>query len=272
MKKRAITGIVFVAVLLLSVFAYQGVFLVVLFGFFGVVGTWEYYQMLLKNSNVIPHRFYGLFLAFFSYLFLVGSFIFNLPSFYFWLFFPFLFVPFLTELFRKNEAPFTNLLHVIAPVLYVIVPMALFVRLGFVDGNYNYILILSFLLMQWANDTGAYLSGYFFGKKKLFERISPNKTWEGAIGGAILTVLVGIVSWYFFKEYTIAMYVGFAVIIATVGSLGDLVQSMLKRSLNVKDSGKLMPGHGGVLDRFDGLILASPFIYAWFVFVENILR
>ena len=85
-----------------------------------------------------------------------------------------------------------------------------------------------------------YLSGYFFGKKKLFERISPNKTWEGAIGGAILTVLVGIVSWYFFKEYTIAMYVGFAVIIATVGSLGDLVQSMLKRSLNVKDSGKLM--------------------------------
>jgi phosphatidate cytidylyltransferase len=272
MKKRAITGIVFVAVLLLSVFAYNGVFLLTLFGFFGVVGTWEYYQMLLKNSSVIPHRFYGLFLSLFSYIFLVASFIYNLPSFYFWIFFPFLFVPFLTELFRKNEAPFTNLLHVIAPVLYVIVPMALFVRLGFVNGSYDYTLILSFLLMQWANDTGAYLSGYFFGKKKLFERISPNKTWEGAFGGAALTVLIGLVCWYCFKHYNVELYIGFAIIIAIVGSLGDLVQSMLKRSLNVKDSGKLMPGHGGVLDRFDGLILASPFIYAWIVFVENILN
>jgi len=271
MKKRAITGIVFVSVLLFSVFAHQGVFLIILFGFFGVVGTWEYYQMLLKNSNVIPHRFYGLFLSFFSYLYLIGSFIFKLPDYYFWLFFPFLFIPFLTELFRKNEAPFTNLLHVIAPVLYVIVPMALFVRLGFIEDEYNFILILSFLLMQWANDTGAYLSGYFFGKKKLFERISPNKTWEGAIGGAILTVVVGVLCWYFYRIYAIELYLGFAIIIATVGSLGDLVQSMLKRSLNVKDSGKLMPGHGGVLDRFDGLILASPFIYGWYILVENIL-
>ena len=154
---------------------------------------------------------------------------------------------------------------------YLIIPIIIFTKIPFISNSYHPEIIIAILILIWTNDTFAYLVGITIGKTKLFERISPNKTWEGAIGGAFLTVFVGFLCWYFFKEYPVLLYIGFAIIIAVVGSLGDLVQSMLKRSLNVKDSGKLMPGHGGVLDRFDGLILASPFIYAWFIFVENIL-
>jgi phosphatidate cytidylyltransferase len=117
--------------------------------------------------------------------------------------------------------------------------------------------------MLWANDTGAYLFGMKFGKRKLFERHSPKKSWEGFFGGMFTSVLVAVGLSFIFTENVAIIWVGMAILIASFGTLGDLVESMLKRSLDTKDSGGLLPGHGGLLDRFDGLLLAAPVVYAY---------
>ncbi|EJF08600.1 CDP-archaeol synthase [Pontibacter sp. BAB1700] len=119
------------------------------------------------------------------------------------------------------------------------------------------------MLLIWSSDTGAYIAGKNFGRNKLFERISPGKTWEGWAGGAILTVLVGWLLSMFFHDLELYQWIGVAIIVSVFGVLGDLVESLLKRSLGVKDSGTLLPGHGGILDRFDSLILAVPFIVSF---------
>lgn len=270
MLQRAISGVIFVILLLLSVLFFEGYLLLVLFTLFTFIGTWEYFSINRKNSDIVPHKYYGVFLSCIVYLALTFSGIGLLVDFYLWLMLPLYFIPFLIELYKKSKNPFNNVLHTLAPIFYIAIPFALLVRLGFLVGEYDYTLILSFLLMQWANDTGAYLSGKFLGKRKLFERISPNKTWEGAMGGVVLTIIVSILCFNFFNSFSVFIFVGMALIISVIGSMGDLVQSMLKRSLNVKDSGKLMPGHGGVLDRFDGLIICAPFVYAWIIFFTNL--
>jgi phosphatidate cytidylyltransferase len=117
--------------------------------------------------------------------------------------------------------------------------------------------------MLWANDTGAYLFGMKFGKRKLFERHSPKKSWEGFFGGMFTSVLVAVGLSFICTENVAIIWVGMAILIASFGTLGDLVESMLKRSLDTKDSGGLLPGHGGLLDRFDGLLLAAPVVYAY---------
>ncbi|MNY33104.1 Phosphatidate cytidylyltransferase [compost metagenome] len=124
------------------------------------------------------------------------------------------------------------------------------------------------MILLWTSDTGAYLAGRSLGKHKLFERISPKKTWEGFIGGIVLAVLVSLCLAHYFETIPQWQWIIVAMIIAVFGTLGDLVESMLKRSLNVKDSGHILPGHGGLLDRFDGLLIAGPLVYL-FLFLVN---
>jgi phosphatidate cytidylyltransferase len=135
------------------------------------------------------------------------------------------------------------------------------VALGFIQGSFNPYIPLGFLIILWSNDTGAYLAGKSFGKHKLFERISPNKTWEGFVGGLILALFVGFNLAQYFGGLERWQWAVMAVIIAVFGTLGDLVESMLKRTLGVKDSGNILPGHGGLMDRFDGLLLAAPLVF-----------
>ncbi len=118
-----------------------------------------------------------------------------------------------------------------------------------------------------ANDTGAYLVGRKFGKHKLFERISPKKTWEGSFGGAILGLGVGYLNAQLFPDLSLFNWMIVALLVVVFGSLGDLVESMFKRSLGIKDSGKLLPGHGGILDRFDGIFIAAPVVYTYLRFI-----
>src|SRR5690606_3819133 len=137
-----------------------------------------------------------------------------------------------------------------------------FFALGFLDGEYNHRLPLGFMLILWGNDTGAYLVGKFLGKRRLFERISPKKTWEGLIGGILFALITSLILASVFAVLSSWQWVGMAVLISIFGTFGDLVESMLKRSQQVKDSGTLLPGHGGLLDRFDGLLLAAPMVFA----------
>ena len=125
-------------------------------------------------------------------------------------------------------------------------------------------LSLHFLLL-WSNDTAAYLVGGRFGKHPLFRRISPGKTWEGSIGGAAAAVAMGYVLSVYFTIFTTVEWEALSLIIVITGTYGDLVKSMLKRSLGIKDSGTLLPGHGGMLDRFDSLLGSAPFVYCYLI-------
>lgn len=119
------------------------------------------------------------------------------------------------------------------------------------------------LFILWASDTGAYFAGTLFGKSKLFERISPKKSWEGFLGGAVLATLITMGIAHFFTSLDLWHWISIDVIIIVGGTFGDLVESLLKRSIEIKDSGDALPGHGGFLDRFDGLLISAPFIVAF---------
>jgi phosphatidate cytidylyltransferase len=136
-------------------------------------------------------------------------------------------------------------------------------NLSVFQGFYNRGLILGYFFLLWSSDSFAYVFGNLLGKTKLFERISPKKSWEGFIGGLISTVAISFLLAYFNPEIATIHWVVIAVLIVVCGSLGDLTESLLKRSLNVKDSGSILPGHGGMLDRFDGLLLSAPFVFAY---------
>jgi phosphatidate cytidylyltransferase len=177
----------------------------------------------------------------------------------------------LIELFSVNEQPLTRIAYTIFGIMYVSVPFGL---LTLIPWNYNALtfagtpvyqfeIIFAILFLIWANDVGAYFVGKFLGKHKLFERISPKKTWEGSVGGLLTAILFTYLLYTYFGLFSVPKWMGLCVVTVISGSLGDLVESMIKRTLNVKDSGTLLPGHGGFLDRFDALIFAIPFIYLY---------
>lgn len=124
--------------------------------------------------------------------------------------------------------------------------------------QYNPILPLSIFIFTWINDTGAYCTGMLFGKHRLFERISPKKSWEGSIGGGAFSIIAAIIMAHFFPFMTLGVWIGLALTIVIFGTWGDLTESLLKRTLGIKDSGNILPGHGGMLDRFDSTLMAVP--------------
>jgi phosphatidate cytidylyltransferase len=176
---------------------------------------------------------------------------------------------FIQELFTKSAAPFVNISYTLLGLVFVIVPFCFFHALGYLNAfhQFNFHFPLAFLIMLWSNDTGAYLSGYFFGRTKLFERHSPKKTWEGFVGGVIISAAAAYAISFFYIEISWKEWILMAVLIGSFGTLGDLVESMLKRSLDIKDSGGILPGHGGLLDRFDGLLLSVPIVYTYLYFI-----
>lgn len=149
----------------------------------------------------------------------------------------------------------------IGGICYIVLPMLLFVQLR----TLSLAIPLALVLMIWMNDTMAYLVGSFIGKTP-FSPISPKKTWEGTAGGAILTIAGSAIWGYYSAYYTMADWMALALVAAVAGTAGDLLESKLKRIANVKDSGTMMPGHGGALDRFDSLLVAIPFAYLYAYF------
>ena len=174
------------------------------------------------------------------------------------------------ELFsRKHDWGRTG--SVLTGYFYVVIPFGLmnsFFLLNH-DGVYSVYLLLSFFVIVWCNDIFAYLSGSFIGKHKLFERVSPKKTWEGFAGGLLFALLAAYILSFIFKQLQLSFieWMFFAVIVVIAATIGDLSESMLKRNAGVKDSGNLMPGHGGVLDRFDAILFATPFVFIYIKFL-----
>lgn len=184
------------------------------------------------------------------------------------LFFPFIFLAFIYELFSHSATPFQNVGFIVLGMVYIGAPFSLLGFIAFEGEDFNAWVVFGLLLLTWMNDTGAYIIGSLFGKHLLFSRISPKKTWEGTFGGIAITFLVAFLFCVFTNELRFRDWIILGAIVSIFGSVGDLVESMLKRSVGVKDSGNLLPGHGGVLDRFDAFIFVLPFAAAYLLWIR----
>ncbi len=173
------------------------------------------------------------------------------------------FVLFAVELFLCSARPFDNIGHYLVGIAYVGVPFALLINISYWHGNYAPLRVFGLLLLTWTNDTMAYFIGTFIGRTPFFTRVSPKKTWEGTLGGIACTLMMAFALSRWIADFTPAEWLLLGGCVAVFGTLGDLVESMLKRSVFVKDSGSILPGHGGWLDRFDSFIFVLPF--AWLV-------
>lgn len=181
----------------------------------------------------------------------------------------FVFLLFIVELFLESERPFTNIGHYLLGVVYIGVPFALLISISYWHNNYAPLRVFGLLFLTWTNDTMAYFTGSFLGKTPFFSRISPKKTWEGTIGGIVCTFIVAILLSKIITDFDWEEWMVLAAIVALFGTLGDLVESMLKRSAHIKDSGSILPGHGGFLDRFDSFIFVLPFAWLALMILEG---
>ncbi|MGG7036868.1 MAG: phosphatidate cytidylyltransferase [Flavobacterium sp.] len=170
----------------------------------------------------------------------------------------------LVFLFEKKSVYLDKTSKYVFMMGYLIIPLIIFVKIPFVNNTYEPKIIIGMLVIIWTNDTFAYLVGRAIGKHKLFEKVSPKKTIEGFMGGVIFSVISGIIVATAYIKEPVLKWVAIAVIVCVFGTLGDLIESKFKRNANVKDSGAIMPGHGGFLDRLDSIIFASPFVYLFY--------
>jgi len=262
MKTRAITALFFVIVVLASILVNVHLF-TVFFLVLSLCCLYEFYR-IVGDAQGKPNTWLGM---------LSGGSAFGLYAAYQLGYLPaqsllgiilLATVVCIAPLYQKGQdKPFSGIAYTFFGIVYVILPFLSFFSLGFLGEGYDYRLPLGFILILWGNDTGAYLVGKYFGKQRLFERISPKKTWEGLIGGIVFAMILSLVLAHYYPVIGIWLWVGMAWLVSIFGTFGDLVESMLKRSQQVKDSGTILPGHGGLLDRFDGLLLAAPLVFAF---------
>ena len=265
LTQRLITGILGSAAIIAGVsyseWTYFAIFFIIC-----LFTLLEFYN-LMGLDGLAPQKAYGTFcgvVIFTLSFFIEGKIIIDgktLPTEYYILIFPLISCIYMIKLYKKFERkPFTNIAFTFLGIFYVIVPFVLLNVIVFDEGRYNYEVILGSLLILWASDTGAYFAGTLFGKRKLFERISPKKSWEGFVGGAVLALIFAYGSSQYMDTLSVQQWIVVGMIIIVGGTFGDLIESLLKRSIEIKDSGDSLPGHGGFLDRFDGLLISAPFI------------
>ena len=268
--QRAITGLIFVAVLIGCIIGSPLSF-GVLFCIISAMATAEFCNLMNQqegvkmNRNICVLGSMTLFLCFFYY---------GMNPAQTGIFIPYLIIIIylmISELYLKKENPLNSWAYAMLSQLYVGLPFALLNVLAFqsngIGSEYLFILPLSIFGFNWINDTGAYCTGMLLGKHPLFKRISPKKSWEGSIGGATLSVAASFALAHYFPIMSTAAWVGMSLVVVLFGTWGDLTESLMKRHLGIKDSGNILPGHGGMLDRFDSAIMAIPaaVVYLYFI-------
>ncbi len=262
LPQRIATGLLGAAGIIFGIVYSEWTYLLVFF-IICVLSLREFYK-LSGLDGMIPQKTFGticgLTIFFLSFFIERGSISYR----YYFIFFPLLSCVYMIKLYKKFERkPFTNIAYTFLGIFYIAVPLALLNIAAFEEGSYHFEIIFGCLFILWATDTGAYFAGSLFGKRKLFERISPKKSWEGVIGGALLALAMTYGISYFFDLLAFWEWLSICIIIVIGGVYGDLIESLLKRSIEIKDSGNSLPGHGGFLDRFDGLFISAPFIVAF---------
>ena len=270
---RAITGAVFVVIMVGGII-WNFWSCVLLFSLISLFGLWEFYTLVKEKINWVE-KTTGILLGIILLAVSCGKYFFRVPDILFSYAFLIIILVFpsflIIKLFKRMEL-FGIFSFVVFGIFYVILPFCFLIlsysSLSYWEVNNNSKIILGYFFLIWSNDTFAYLVGRAIGKTKLFERISPKKTWEGTIGGIVCTQGIAYILSIYFTELAPVHWHIVALIVSVFGTLGDLVESMFKRSLGVKDSGNILPGHGGILDRFDGVLLSSPFVVTYLMLIH----
>ncbi len=264
---RTITGIIFVAAVVASFLRPEA--MVLLFSIVTGMTVWEFTGLVNERENVTVNRFIctvaGVYFFFAMTYFCSDLYGGAAKS--------VVFIPYLVtivyllvaELYLKQEDPIQDWAYTMLSQMYIALPFSLLNVLAFnATSNgvvaFNTLLPLSIFIFLWANDSGAYCIGSLIGRHKLFPRISPGKSWEGSVGGAVVVLAVAFAISYYLDDRMLNTFewLGLGLVVVVFGTWGDLVESLFKRTLGIKDSGKILPGHGGMLDRFDSSLLAIP--------------
>lgn len=267
---RSITGVLFVAIIVVCFMRPEA--MILLFALVTGLTVWEYTGLVNQIDGVTVNRFISTAAGVYLFLAIAGFCSGITPS---AVFIPYLLSViylFISELYTESKNAINNWAYTMLSQMYVALPLATINILAFRDIGgqvvFSYLTPLSIFISLWANDTGAYCFGSLFGKHKLFPRISPGKTWEGSVGGGILVLVVAAIIGYLESSnadqmvggstMSIPEWMGMGLVVVFFGTWGDLVESLFKRTLGIKDSGNILPGHGGMLDRFDSSLMAMP--------------
>ncbi|MBQ4042034.1 MAG: phosphatidate cytidylyltransferase [Prevotella sp.] len=269
---RTITGVLFVAAVIVCFL--RPMSMMFFFALVTGMSIWEFTGLVNQREHITVNRFICTAAGVFFFIAVAGFCGELTPS---SVFIPYLLTVvylFCAGLFTRNADPVNDWAYSMMSQMYIALPLSCLNILAFrygADGvEYNFLLPLSIFVFLWMNDTGAYCTGSLLGRHKLFPRVSPGKSWEGSVGGAIIVVLVAVLmSWvdesHLLASFgatetglTLAQWIGLGLVVVVFGTLGDLVESLFKRTLGIKDSGNILPGHGGMLDRFDSSLMAIP--------------
>ena len=262
---RTITGVLFVAIMVCGFLRPEA--MIFLFALITGMAIWEYCGLVNDIEGVSVNRFISTVAGVYFFI-AVAAWRSGIVT-NFVIFVPYLLTViylFASELYLKNENPVHDWAYTMLSQMFIALPLSMINILAFdvqSDGfvHYDMMIPLMLFVFLWVNDSGAYCSGSLFGRHKLFPRISPGKTWEGSFGGGILVLIVAVVVGYLLGDghtLSIPMWMGLGLVVVVFGTLGDLVESLFKRTLGIKDSGNILPGHGGILDRFDSSLMAIP--------------
>jgi len=271
---RGVAGAIYICVLLFGILYNQYSFVIV-FGVILIFALDEFFRLIEQKT---PHHISKLFniisgvvILLSAYLFLEEKSILALPI----SALVYLMFLFASAIIIKRSDIFNTIIYSAFGQLYITLPLCLLLLISYeykLDNTiYYYAFVLAIFVFIWVNDTFAFLTGITLGKHKLLERISPKKTIEGFIGGVFFTVLAGVGFSLFYTEYTIYFWIGFALIASLFATLGDLFESLIKRTYKIKDSGTLIPGHGGILDRIDSLLIVVPAIYVYLLITNSFM-
>ena len=264
---RTITAVFFVAAIVSCFLRPEAVIL--LFGLVTGMTIWEFTGLVNEREDVNVNQMISTVAGVYLFLAMAGYNSGLTPAAVFIPYLVTLIYLMVAELYLKQPDPVNDWAYTMMSQLYIALPFSLLSVLAFQSDNtgihYTWTVPLSVFIFLWINDTGAYLCGSLFGKHKLFPRISPGKSWEGSIGGGILVILVAVLVWYLSEQYgenplglSAIEWAGLGLTVVIFGTWGDLVESLFKRTLGIKDSGHILPGHGGMLDRFDSSLMAIP--------------
>lgn len=264
--ERSLTGLLFVIVSILSTLWHELTF-VFFFVVIMVLCIIEYHQIIRKVHGH-PLIAWEIILSILIYAASWLLFTKTIPASALALVIPIIFLVFVSELYRRKRRVVQNLALTFLPVIHVALPLSLFLGLGYISGEYNHRPVLAMLFFTWTFDTFAYLLGVLIGKHKIARRISPKKSWEGFVGGLIASGILAILLASYWHVFDPLNWVVISVIVSIGVTFGDLVQSVLKRAAGVKDSGRILPGHGGVFDRFDGFLFAIPFVFGYLYLIN----